>query len=410
MRSLSSMLFIFSLSGLFLSAGCKHAASLNSTLMGKDDLDLSVNDRLATIAAADTWLGDEAVSSKNLLLGPDSKLPKAAEAELSCDFVEPDPLDPPGGRTPKFECAFDVGGKKKVYKVKYDPASVLIDGKAGSRNLEVWGEVLSTRLLWSLGFPADRIYPARITCRNCPLEPWTYVRQESKLLDAQDRLLGFIRNELLGSPRLSERADRRFPLAVIEIKYDAPKIESAGLKGWSWQEIYQNMKAPEQQGLQRDALTILAAFMNHMDNKAEQQRLICASKEAIVAGQCSKPLLMIQDAGSSFGNGWAPFQGDVRLNKVDLVKWTKLSLWADAKNCEVKLNGAPNASFRNKLQVSEAARAFVARLMSQLSDAQILDLFRSARMQALSSVSNEEWAAGFKAKVQRDLLETRCPL
>ena len=42
--------------------------------------------------------------------------------------------------------------------------------KFGGGNGEVFGEVLATRLLWALGFSADRMYPVNVICRGCPAE------------------------------------------------------------------------------------------------------------------------------------------------------------------------------------------------------------------------------------------------
>jgi hypothetical protein len=331
-------------------------------------------------------------------------------AIVDCNFVEPDLDKPLGGNTPKFECEFTIKNKKQNIRVKYDPASVWIDGKKGGRNLEVWGEVLSTRLLWALGFAADRIYPLTVRCHNCPLEPWTYIRETLNRVKAEDRISGLVRTDLLNNPRLKERDTRTFFPAVIEFKYDASKIESLHDSGWAWAEIYEHMDNPSEQKIHRDALSILAAFLNHADNKPSQQRLVCRDKSSVKDGKCAKPLLMIQDAGATFGNGWAPLQGDFTLSKVDMKKWSDLSLWADKKSCKVKINGFITGSLRSSQTVSEEARVFVAGLFRKLSRQQILDMFSAAKIDALGAASSEEWTKAFLAKVQRDLYDSKCGL
>ena len=67
--------------------------------------------------------------------------------------------------------------------------------KFGGNNGEVYGEVLATRLLWALGFGADRMYPVNVICRGCPAE-------------------------LLGIER--PNGESRFDPAVIERKLAAP--------------------------------------------------------------------------------------------------------------------------------------------------------------------------------------------
>ncbi len=59
---------------------------------------------------------------------------------------------------PKFQC--DLGKGEEV-KVKY-----------GEKNGEVYAEVAASRLSWALGFQADVMYPTRVTCRNCPDDPF----------------------------------------------------------------------------------------------------------------------------------------------------------------------------------------------------------------------------------------------
>ena len=63
------------------------------------------------------------------------------------------------GNSPKFQCRVAParrGGDDDV-KVKF-----------GINNGEVYGEVAASRLLWALGFGADRMYPVRVICRGCP--------------------------------------------------------------------------------------------------------------------------------------------------------------------------------------------------------------------------------------------------
>ena len=39
------------------------------------------------------------------------------------------------------------------------------------KNGEVYAEVAATRLLWALGFGADRVYPVTVVCKGCPEFP-----------------------------------------------------------------------------------------------------------------------------------------------------------------------------------------------------------------------------------------------
>jgi hypothetical protein len=125
-------------------------------------------------------------------LGPQDKGAFEPNAKVRCDYVEGQ-LE---GATPKFDCRLDDGS---VVKVKY-----------GLRG-EVEGEVLATRLLWVLGFGADRMYPAVVTCRGCAADPWT-TRQ-----------------------RVAET--HTFDPAVIERKASGHAIATQKIKGWAWPEL-----------------------------------------------------------------------------------------------------------------------------------------------------------------------------
>src|SRR6185369_15771759 len=118
------------------------------------------------------------------------------------------------GNTPKFACRVGEGDEVKV--------------KFGGSNGEVYGEVLSTRLLWALGFGADRMYPVKVICRKCP-----------------ERLGGILR----------ENGDRIFDPAAIERKMEGKELDSDGREGWKWSELD---KVSEEAGgasrAERDAL------------------------------------------------------------------------------------------------------------------------------------------------------------
>jgi hypothetical protein len=44
--------------------------------------------------------------------------------------------------------------------------------KYGEKNGEVYGEIAASRLFWALGFKADCMYPARVSCHGCPTDPF----------------------------------------------------------------------------------------------------------------------------------------------------------------------------------------------------------------------------------------------
>src|SRR5262249_3092292 len=152
-----------------------------------------------------------------------------------------------------------------VVKVRYGP-----------HNGEVQGSVLATRLLWALGFAADRVYPVRVTCRGCSSDPW----------ERRGRVSG----EHVFDPAVIERE----PLGY-ERREGKKKAE------WAWWEL--DLVDESQGGApvqQRDALKLLAVFMQHTDTKPEQQRLLCLPAGFAASGRCDRPFMMLHDVGLTF--------------------------------------------------------------------------------------------------------------
>ena len=102
------------------------------------------------------------------------------EKEVLCQTSEEDQTRTFGGKTSKFFCQLmgpSASGeielkfkdktkqKRELIKVKYHPPNDL--------NNEVYGEVLGSRLLWALGFGADRMYPVeKVRCYGCSADPF----------------------------------------------------------------------------------------------------------------------------------------------------------------------------------------------------------------------------------------------
>src|SRR5262245_8944292 len=105
--------------------------------------------RMSVISRSQVWRPTN-VRSMDLKVGPEGPGAFAFHATVLCDYVD----KKLGGNSPKFVCAI---GKDDQVKVKF-----------GRSNGEVFGEVLATRLLWALGFGADRMYPVDVICRGCP--------------------------------------------------------------------------------------------------------------------------------------------------------------------------------------------------------------------------------------------------
>lgn len=116
--------------------------------------------------------------------------------------------------------------------------------KFGGANGEVYAEVATTRLLWALGFGADRMYPVRIVCGGCPKQLAGIARRDGETY--------------------------RFELDVIERKMEG--AEFPGKEAWAWRELdLVDEEAGGAPRAHRDALKLLLAVMiQHTDSKPEQ--------------------------------------------------------------------------------------------------------------------------------------------
>jgi hypothetical protein len=347
--------------------------------------------RIELLRRARVWEPTD-VKSKDLYNGPQGKLKLRVGAEVACEFV-PMLL---GGFTEKFLCRLDDGS---IVKVKY-----LED----DRFKEVYGEVLGTRLFWALGFYADRMLPVRVVCRNCPKRPWRYVslRTNRHAVDDQGRIRSF--------PPEAEIGTHVFDPATLEEKLDAETIEEHKDQGWSWKSLaLVDRSLGGATTAELDALKLLNAFVQNADNGHEQNAFACPRDELVEDGSghvtCRRPILYVDDLGAVFGRGGGltRYQG-----RVDYEGWKARRVWRDRTACRARLAAIGWVVHPTCLidpVVGEEGRALLARLLGELSDAQIADLFRAARIEGLHQtmpdgasgrreVTVEDWVALFKKK------------
>jgi hypothetical protein len=278
------------------------------------------------------------------------------------------------GHSPKFACA--IGNHDEV-KVKF-----------GGANGEVYGEVLATRLLWALGFGADRMYPVNLICQGCPLDFGGIARPGG---------------------------DTRFDPAVIERRMTGTEWPPSGERGWSWTELDKAATAPEgAPAAHRDALKLLAVFLQHTDSKREQQRILCLGTQPLRSRDaCRRPFLMIGDPGLTFGRANLANANDT--GSVNLVEWRRTPVWRDGQRCTGSLSKSLTGTLNDPV-IGEAGRRFLASLLSQLSDRQLTDLFEAARVRlrlrapgdgSSGFPTTSEWVDAFKQK-RAQIVERRC--
>ena len=324
--------------------------------------------RMAAIQRAQLWMPGD-VASRDVLAGPQRKDGFAFRQTVTCRY-HPEELS---GASPKFAC---LRGDEEL-KVKY-----------GGNNAEVYAEVAATRLLWALGFGADTMYPVRVICDGCP-------------------------QSLAGMPR--ENDQWLFDPATIERKMNAREFPENDT--WSWRELESIREelggAPR---AHRDALKLLAVFLQHTDTKPQQQRLVCLDEAPAgaddAAAPCLKPFMMINDLGLTFGRANT---FNVNAMGMNLVQWAATPIWREEGACVGNLPKSFTGTLENP-PISEAGRAFLAGLLTKLSDKQIGDLFEVSRVtlrlrepdKARSGYATiGEWVDAFKQK-REQIVNRRC--
>jgi len=335
-----------------------------SSVAKPEDL-ITATERAALIQRAQVWVSTD-VAAADLLNGPADAPYKQGET-ITCEYVDAKY----GGHTPKFGCSVDG---RHVLKVRY-----------GRDNGEVYAGVAATRLLGALGFGADSLYPVHVVCRHCP----------NGLASEGSRVNDGI----------------SFDIAAVEQKFPGEDVvaRDSGL-GWAWPELATvNPAAGGAPLAHRDALKLLAVLIQHTDNKAEQQRLICpsarhASREL---ASCADPFLAIHDLGQTFGRA-------NRLNRssvgsVNLELWSATPIWKNRARCVANLAASETGTLADPV-ISEAGRRFLADLLAQLTDQQLHDLFSAARFADKPHGGGpvDAWVTAFKHK-RDEIASASCP-
>ena len=327
--------------------------------------------RMDAIRRAHVWTKTN-VSAMDIKTGPTGKGAFPAEATVTCEYVEKKMT----GRSPKFTCKIPPDDEVKV--------------KFGPDNGEVYGEVAASRLLWALGFGADRMYPVRVVCKGCP-------------------------PHIVGTD-----------VAAIERKMSGEELESDIESGWAWREL--DLVDPDEGGAtraERDALKLLAVFMQHTDSKSVQQRLLCvdgASTDGAANGDggakpdaksCEETFMFVQDVGLTFGR--ATKTNLAANGSANLGDWAATPIWRDPGRCIANIRKSNTGTLANP-RISEEGRKFLAGLLTQLTDQQLRDLFEVARFARRPASPDrpgavgtiDQWVEAFKQK-RSQIVDHVCP-
>jgi membrane-associated phospholipid phosphatase len=317
--------------------------------------------RASLISHAQLWAPTD-IASKDLKAGPQDVKAFPPGAIVHCDYLDKK-LE---GNSRKFACRIPPDDEVKV--------------KFGGENGEVEGEVAATRLLWALGFAADRMYPVKVVCRGCPDEY----------------------GEATGTP-----GERLVDPATIERKLPWKEVITGDRPGWSWAELdLIDDKVGGAPKAHRDALKLLAVMLQHTDTKPEQQRLLCLDeREPSEPLTCRRPFVMLNDLGLTFGR--AHLANTNLIGSVNLEEWSKTPVWKNPTGCVGNLPKSFTGTLKDPL-ISEEGRQFLLRLLSQLTDTQLHDMFAVARVDVrprspvtagAPPATADDWVRAFKAKV-----------
>jgi len=208
--------------------------------------------------------------------------------------------------------------------------------------------------------------------------------------------------------------ESRFDPAIIERKMEGTEWPREGKQGWSWEELdrvdAESGGAPRSQ---RDALKLLAVFLQHTDSKPEQQRIVCLDPAPTARDSCSNPFLMLNDVGLTFGRANRSNANDT--GSVNLIAWRRTPVWRRDNTCEGNLPKSLTGTLNNPM-IGEEGRLFLANLLLLLSDRQLHDLFEAARVElrlrAPGTASSgfatiDEWVSAFKEK-RSQIVDRRC--
>ena len=349
-----------------------HTAERGQSTLPESPRTVSMAERAEAIARAQIWRAPQRPVA-HASFAPVSHAP----SNLDCQFK----ITELGGTTPKFHC---VLASDLEVRVKYGPGD------------EIPGEAAATRLLAALGFGADRItLVEQLRCYGCPKEPFMTMK-----------LLGAARARNAYEKVMNTEKYETFEWVAVEHKFAARPIETDDQEGWAFFEL--ERVDPAKGGAPRahvDALRLMALFLAHWDNKAENQRLVCLSNPWPDGTPCREPFLLLQDVGSTFGP-----------KRLDLDAWARARIWEDRAACTVSMRDFPyDGGTFGSARITEAGRQFLATRLAALTDRQLTDLFSSARFDQPRSVLTRtkpvsEWVRVFRQRVKTISDGPPCPV
>ena len=208
---------------------------------------------------------------------------------------------------------------------------------------DVYTEVAATRLFWALGYAAEPAYPTEdVVCNGCPRD------------------------------NAFKQQGRRSNMVYIDAMVDQRLPGTVEISGWSVREIVGRVYVSDWSADQRahfDGLAVIASFVHHKSNGANQNSLVCLSPDGAECPEDAEPLMYIADLGSTFGSPSAKGQHS---------SWTEHPVWADAASCRVYLSWREMSGSDRHLRITELGREFIRARLEALTTDHLRALFESA--------------------------------
>jgi hypothetical protein len=251
----------------------------------------------------------------------------------------------------------DAGNEKEVradrIKVKY-----LKPPHPGhnTRYNEVFTETAATRLLWALGFPADHSYTAgAAACVGCTADPFGDNLKDNTA-------------SVKGSP---------VTFRIVAVQRDAPfdEIDPEGDETWSWRDangFHRTGQWTRQQKVAFDAYRLALALLTYHNANDVQNRLVCAEWKAGATDPeiCARPMIMVQDLGSTFGKPRSFIFG--AHSRGNFKNWQTQSVFAKPDRCELR------HALDGEKQVLQEAQALMVARLQRLDRDRVKAVFRAA--------------------------------
>jgi len=271
---------------------------------------------------------------------------------------------------------------------------------------EVFTEVAATRIMWLLGFPADRVYPVgTVSCIGCGRDPFRNHLETNKA-------------SLNDSPMI-------FKVASASRGAPFDRIGSEGDATWSWSlanRLYADGEWTHQQKVEYDTYRLALGLFHFFDGPDKQNRLVCGEWQPAAPGHtkiCVHPLIFVHDLGSTFGSekGMNFLSANPRGR---FSAWKGQTVFRNVESCELSV---PLGGDR---RVLKDAQDLMIQRLAVLTPTTVNAIFRVARFQIMDQeqlqrlrhegstnvegAALDEWTRAFLDRIDEIRNAQHCPI